>query len=50
MGEFDEDDLFDKKNCNIGEVFKEMRIRRKENLPKCGVIILKLYLAILEHL
>ena len=35
MGEFDEDDLFDNKNCNIGEVFqKEMSKEERENLPQ----------------
>ena len=29
MGEFDEDDMFDKKNCNIGEIFQSETSREE---------------------
>ena len=32
MGEFDEDDLFDNKNCNVGEIFQnEMSNEERDN-------------------
>ena len=35
MGEFDEDDIFDKKNCNIGEIFQsEMSKEEREGIFK----------------
>ena len=35
MGEFDEDDIFDKKNCNIGEKFQsEMSKEEREGISK----------------